>query len=178
MSLSSDEVNLLVYRYLQESGFRHSAFTFGHESLLARTPAVESDVPYGSLVGLLQKGLQFLEIERHVREDGTEAPHDHMTRPFEDAKARVTGEPPSRSHHASRNAKGVYCALRLCFPSVPRPRLAMTLIQGATKRAKHCQAAALTLPPRRLRPFPLSSPQPRFQQMRRTRSPWCPLRRR
>ncbi|KAA0150021.1 hypothetical protein FNF31_07107 [Cafeteria roenbergensis] len=90
MSLSSDEVNLLVYRYLQESGFRHSAFTFGHESLLARTPAVESDVPYGSLVGLLQKGLQFLEIERHVREDGTEAPHDHMTRPFEDAKARVT----------------------------------------------------------------------------------------
>ncbi|KAA0146020.1 hypothetical protein FNF29_08288 [Cafeteria roenbergensis] len=49
MSLSSDEVNLLVYRYLQESGFRHSAFTFGHESLLARTPAVESDVPYGSL---------------------------------------------------------------------------------------------------------------------------------
>lgn len=104
MSLSSDEVNLLVYRYLQESGFRHAAFTFGHESLLARTPAVESDVPYGSLVGLLQKGLQFLEIERHVREDGTEAPHDHMTRPFEDAKARATGECPGHRKSGCGNA--------------------------------------------------------------------------
>ena len=32
MSLASDEMNYLVYRYLLESGFTHSAFAFGHES--------------------------------------------------------------------------------------------------------------------------------------------------
>lgn len=32
MSFSSDEVNYLVYRYLQESGFTHSAYVFGMES--------------------------------------------------------------------------------------------------------------------------------------------------
>ncbi|KPM11810.1 F-box-like protein/WD repeat-containing protein TBL1XR1-like protein [Sarcoptes scabiei] len=29
MSFSSDEINFLIYRYLQESGFAHSAFVFG-----------------------------------------------------------------------------------------------------------------------------------------------------
>lgn len=32
MSFNSDEVNYLVYRYLQESGFAHSAYVFGIES--------------------------------------------------------------------------------------------------------------------------------------------------
>jgi len=36
MSISSDEVNFLVYRYLQESGFHHAAFTFGYESFANR----------------------------------------------------------------------------------------------------------------------------------------------
>ena len=35
MSISSDEVNFLVYRYLQESGFSHTAFTFGYERCVA-----------------------------------------------------------------------------------------------------------------------------------------------
>ena len=30
MSINSDELNYLVYRYLQESGFTHSAFTFAY----------------------------------------------------------------------------------------------------------------------------------------------------
>ena len=37
MSISSDEVNYLVYRYLQESGFTHAAYTFGYESFIAKT---------------------------------------------------------------------------------------------------------------------------------------------
>ena len=36
MAISSDEVNFLVYRYLQESGFHHSAFAFGYESFANR----------------------------------------------------------------------------------------------------------------------------------------------
>ena len=37
MSITSDELNFLVYRYLHESGFRHSAFTFGAESSVAKS---------------------------------------------------------------------------------------------------------------------------------------------
>ena len=39
MSISSDEVNYLVYRYLQESGFTHAAYTFGWRSLSRRRPS-------------------------------------------------------------------------------------------------------------------------------------------
>lgn len=34
--LHSDEINLVIYRYLQESGFVHSAFTFGAEANLVQ----------------------------------------------------------------------------------------------------------------------------------------------
>jgi transducin (beta)-like 1 len=50
MSVSSDEVNLLVYRYLLESGFGHSAFTFANESGVAKSPVANSDVPQVSIV--------------------------------------------------------------------------------------------------------------------------------
>ena len=32
MSVGSDEINFLIYRYLQESGYLHSAYVFGNES--------------------------------------------------------------------------------------------------------------------------------------------------
>lgn len=72
MSISSDEVNFLIYRYLQESGLAHSAFTFAHESLVARSVIADSEVPPGALLSFLQKGLQYVEIETHLQEDGTE----------------------------------------------------------------------------------------------------------
>lgn len=66
--MSSDDVNYLVYRYLLESGFSHSAFTFAHESLVARTVVSDSDIPPGALLSFLQKGLQYVEIESHLQE--------------------------------------------------------------------------------------------------------------
>lgn len=33
-SLTSNEVNFLIYRYLQESGFKHSAFSFANEAAI------------------------------------------------------------------------------------------------------------------------------------------------
>jgi transducin (beta)-like 1 len=92
MSVTSDEVNVLVYRYLIESGewgtpnaplgaqatrglpagFGHSAFTFAHESLVARSVVADADVPPGALITFLQKGLQYVEIESHLQEDGAE----------------------------------------------------------------------------------------------------------
>lgn len=75
--VSSDEINFLVYRYLQESGFVHTAFTFAYESLLGRSNVAKThaaDVPPGALVSFLQKGLQYLGIEEHLNEDGSEGP--------------------------------------------------------------------------------------------------------
>lgn len=83
MSISSDEVNYLVYRYLQESGiyrqfedlsahysigFHHAAFTFGTESGVINSNINGGEVPSGSLISFLQKGLQYKEIETHLSE--------------------------------------------------------------------------------------------------------------
>jgi hypothetical protein len=110
ISISSDEVNLLIYRYLVEagllskihrisislltSGFKHSAFVFHGESLLNRTPnLVQTDMPPGTLVTLLQKALLFLYVETHVANDGQTIqcdetfsllkPHDHDHGPLD-----------------------------------------------------------------------------------------------
>ncbi|KAK2491173.1 hypothetical protein MC885_014843 [Smutsia gigantea] len=71
MSISSDEVNFLVYRYLQESGFSHSAFTFGIESHISQSSINGTLVPPAALISILQKGLQYVEAEISINEDGT-----------------------------------------------------------------------------------------------------------
>jgi transducin (beta)-like 1 len=68
MAITSDEVNFLVYRYLQESGFLHSAFTFAYESQLAKSSVINTELPPGALVSFLQKGLQYVGIEAHINE--------------------------------------------------------------------------------------------------------------
>ena len=69
MSISSDEVNYLVYRYLQESGFTHAAYTFGYESYIAKTSIAQgTELPPGALISFIQKGLQYLELEANLNE--------------------------------------------------------------------------------------------------------------
>ncbi|KAG8230951.1 hypothetical protein J437_LFUL010836 [Ladona fulva] len=72
MSFSSDEVNFLVYRYLQESGFQHSAYTFGIESHISQSNINGALVPPAALLSILQKGLQYTEAEISIGEDGQE----------------------------------------------------------------------------------------------------------
>ena len=64
MSITSDEVNYLVYRYLAESGFHHSSFCFQYESLVHLQD--KSTVNNGQLINLLQKGLLFSQVEHHI----------------------------------------------------------------------------------------------------------------
>eukprot|EP00798_Chlamydomonas_sp_ICE-L_P020287 gene20287-27045_t len=66
LTLTSDVINYLIYRYLQESGFSHTAFAFGHESSVTRTPIDPNNVPPGSLITFVQKGLQYLELEANI----------------------------------------------------------------------------------------------------------------
>ncbi|KAF8571420.1 hypothetical protein P879_01450 [Paragonimus westermani] len=72
MSFTSDEVNFLIFRYLQESGYCHSAYLFGLESQISRSNIDGSIIPPGSLLSLIQKGLQYTEAELSIGEDGTE----------------------------------------------------------------------------------------------------------
>lgn len=69
MALTSDELNYLVYKYLLESGFTHSAFAFGNESYVDRKSIAPSRaIPPGALISFVQKGLQYLELEANLNE--------------------------------------------------------------------------------------------------------------
>eukprot|EP00794_Sanderia_malayensis_P010827 gene10827-11979_t len=71
MSILSDEVNFLVYRYLQESGYKHSAFAFGVESHINDSNVNGSIVPPGALINIMQKGVQYIEAELCIHDDGS-----------------------------------------------------------------------------------------------------------
>lgn len=71
-ALSSDEVNFLIYRYLLEAGFTHSAFVFGCESTVSKVNIDGKDVPIGALVSFIQKGFQFMELEANLTDDGSD----------------------------------------------------------------------------------------------------------
>ncbi|KAJ3011446.1 hypothetical protein HKX48_006841, partial [Thoreauomyces humboldtii] len=70
--ITSDQVNYLVFRYLAESGYTHSQFAFQHESAVTERTYDGSLLRPGALISLLQKALQYLEVETHVAQDGTE----------------------------------------------------------------------------------------------------------
>ncbi|XP_063722821.1 F-box-like/WD repeat-containing protein TBL1XR1 [Symsagittifera roscoffensis] len=71
MSIGSDEINYLIYRYLQESGFNHTAFVFGTESHMSETNINGGQVPPGALISIIQKGMQYVEAEISTNEDGS-----------------------------------------------------------------------------------------------------------
>jgi transducin (beta)-like 1 len=68
MAVSMDEMNFLVWRYMQENGFPHSAFVFDTESVASSSNISGSQIPPGALVTLLQKSLIYLKIEKKIRE--------------------------------------------------------------------------------------------------------------
>ncbi len=72
MSFSTDEVNFLVYRYLHESGFYHSAYVFGQESHISQSNINGALVPPKALLSIIQKGLLYVEAEIATGEDGNE----------------------------------------------------------------------------------------------------------
>ena len=109
MSISSDEVNYLVYRYLQESGFTHAAYTFGYESYIQKTSIAGTDLPPGALISFIQKGLQYLELEANLNE------------------VRVPSNPPR--HHRSRR----HCA-SLPGPFVARGKFAPFRSEGGARQ--------------------------------------------
>jgi len=68
MSFTSDELNYLIFRYLREAGLEHSAFTFANESRVNKMDVNPNDVLPGTLIYVVQKGLQFMEVEASVQD--------------------------------------------------------------------------------------------------------------
>lgn len=74
--LTSDELNYLVFRYLHESGFTHSAFALGYEAGICKSPIDGNLVPPGALVKFVQKGIQYLELEANLSSDDADMDED------------------------------------------------------------------------------------------------------
>ncbi|KAJ0804706.1 putative transcription factor WD40-like family [Helianthus annuus] len=66
INMNSNELNYLVYRYLHESGFTHTAFTLGYEAALNKSTLDGNVIPPGALVTFVQKGIQYLELEANL----------------------------------------------------------------------------------------------------------------
>ena len=148
MSISSDEVNYLVYRYLQESGFTHAAYTFGYESYIQKTSIAGTDLPPGALISFIQKGLQYLELEANLNE------------------VRVPSNLPR--HHRSRR----HCA-SLPGPFVARGKFAPFRSEGGARQFPPALAPRTPLHPARPGACPAREPRVRdhVAPTRHTRAP-------
>mmetsp|Transcript_36662 Transcript_36662/g.96016 ORF Transcript_36662/g.96016 Transcript_36662/m.96016 type:complete len:482 (+) Transcript_36662:339-1784(+) len=78
MNIDSDHVNYLVWRYLQESGFQHSAFTFGQESSIVRSSVAQVKIPPGALIAHLQRALIYVQAEVNLTAGGRPADLDDL----------------------------------------------------------------------------------------------------
>ncbi|BBH05945.1 WD-40 repeat family protein [Prunus dulcis] len=75
-SITSVELNFLVFRYLQESGFTHSAFALGYEAGINKSTIDGNLVPPGALITFVQKGLQYLEMEANLSNSDADLDED------------------------------------------------------------------------------------------------------
>ncbi|GFP83924.1 F-box-like/WD repeat-containing protein tbl1xr1 [Phtheirospermum japonicum] len=69
ISITSADLNYLIYRYLNESGFTHSAFSLAYEAGLNKSTIDGNLVPPGALVTFIQKGIQYSELEANLNND-------------------------------------------------------------------------------------------------------------
>ncbi|EHA8589169.1 WD40 repeat-containing protein HOS15 [Cocos nucifera] len=66
--VTTDELNFLVSRYLQESGYTNAAFAFDYESGIKNFNFEDNLIPPGALLTAVQKGIQCTESTMEVTE--------------------------------------------------------------------------------------------------------------
>ncbi|XP_006657641.1 WD40 repeat-containing protein HOS15 [Oryza brachyantha] len=75
-AITSAELNFLIFRYLQESGFVHAAFTLGYEAGIHKGGIDGNLIPPGALITIVQKGLQYIELEANTDENDEDIAKD------------------------------------------------------------------------------------------------------
>ena len=91
------------------AGFRHAAFTFGAESLVAKSNINGAKIPPGQLISFVQKGIMYQELERSVADDGSVA---GSSEPFSllrasdgtAGKASPSEGPPAKKHKSENDS--------------------------------------------------------------------------
>lgn len=68
LHITAEEINFILYQYLQESGFSHSAYTFGKECNIIENKYRHFHIPAGMLIVFLEKALTLIHIETHYSE--------------------------------------------------------------------------------------------------------------
>ncbi|GJN38457.1 hypothetical protein PR202_gb27496 [Eleusine coracana subsp. coracana] len=112
--LTSTELNFLVFRYLQESGFIHAAFTLGYEAGIHKGGMDGNAVPPGALITIVQKGLQYIELEANTDETDEESEKDFallepleiITKDVEELQQIVKKRKRERAQHEAEKVKG------------------------------------------------------------------------
>lgn len=82
MAVSLDEVNVLILRYLKESGFDHTAYVFENESFLSSSNVNTSNIPPNALISVLQKSLGYMQVQKSIqraRKDPNDPIHQEIT---------------------------------------------------------------------------------------------------
>ncbi|PKK76997.1 WD40 repeat-like protein [Rhizophagus irregularis] len=73
VQVTSDDINILIYKYLHESGFNFSPAVFNMEAKVEeaahRKGIAEKDVETGLLVKIIYKGLFYMDMELHALPD-------------------------------------------------------------------------------------------------------------
>ncbi|KAJ2884242.1 hypothetical protein H4R27_002227 [Coemansia aciculifera] len=133
MVLKSEDVNYLVHRYLKESGFLHTSYMFQFESQLFKNDNEIPSVEPGSLIRVLQKGLQYMDVETHLNEDGSAR---LCSAPFSLVGKHVC----SLMTDAAPNGRGKATVSRQNEASPGRPQ---QLAQQAQQRADDSSAATI-----------------------------------
>ncbi|KAJ0984505.1 hypothetical protein J5N97_002861 [Dioscorea zingiberensis] len=64
--LTSDQLNVLIFLYLQESGFPHTAFNFEHEAHVKDVPIDKSKIQKGALFSFVRKGLRYTQLKANL----------------------------------------------------------------------------------------------------------------
>lgn len=74
MSISTNEVNYLVWRYLQEAGLELSAYALDDETEVNKLDKdYDTQVPLGCLIDLIQKGILYTKMKELVSSSETSA---------------------------------------------------------------------------------------------------------
>ena len=92
------------------AGFRHSAFTFGCESMVAKSNINGAKIPPGELINLIQKGVLYTELEKTVTDDGglvddDPEPFSLVTRDLPSIEAKARGDAADASSSRAAPAK-------------------------------------------------------------------------
>lgn len=66
LQIQASDLNFLIYRYFQENGLTHTAYTLSIEAGISEESFIKKGVLPGALLTLVEKGLMMKYIETHL----------------------------------------------------------------------------------------------------------------